>query len=331
MNSPGWRVFNVLIICATQAASGTERWEEFRRNGTAARQQGRYPEAKHDLEALAMFPFDPQDLCRADLDDELASVYEYLGESAAAERAYRNAVAILDRRADATAGFRSTILGDFGLFRANQGQFREAEELLEAALAGSRKALGERDVRTASLKSSLGQFYLKEGRPANAEPLLQEAIEVQRAVLPSSHLDRIVSVSSLGYLYMIEGRYDKAEPILRQVSEDARQLGESHPTLAFTLTNLANLYRLEGKSARSEPLFRKAMAIYEASLGPDSLKVAEAQLNIGIGSIASRKFATAEGEIERALGIFRRIDGPDSSNTALAEYRLATAYAGEEV
>jgi hypothetical protein len=39
---------------------------------------------------------------------------------------------------------------------------------------------------------------------------------------------------------MIEGRYDKAEPIFQQVSEDAGQLGEPHPTLAFTLTNLAN-------------------------------------------------------------------------------------------
>jgi tetratricopeptide (TPR) repeat protein len=330
MNSPGWRVFSVLIICATQAASGSEPWEELRRNGTAAREQGRYPEAKRDLEgALATFPFDPQDLRRADLDDELASVYEYLGESASAERAYRDAVVILDRRADATAGFRSTILGNFGLFRANQGRFNEARELLEAALAGSRKALGERDFRTAYLKSGLAQLYLKEGRLASAEPLLLDAIEVQRTALPPSHLDRIVSESGLGYLYMIERRYDKAEAILQQVSEDARRLGESHPTLAFTLVNLANLYRAEGKSARSEPLFRRAMAIYEASLGPDSLKVAEARLNIGIDSIASRKFAIAEGEIERALGIFRRIDGPDNLAAALAEYRLAVAYAGE--
>ena len=272
------RLVAVVILCAG-TASGSQTWEESRRDGTAARQQGRYPEAKRDLEAamamLAMFPFDPQDLRRADLDDELASVYEYLGESAAAERVYQDAVAILERRADVPPGFRSTILGDFGLFRANQGQFKEAGELLESALAVSRKALGERDVRTAALKSHLAQLYLKEGRLANAEPLLQDAIEVERALLPATHLDRIVSESSLGYLYMIEGRYDKAEPILQQVSEDARKLGESHPTLAFTLTNLGNLYRLEGKSARSEPLFRQAMAIYETSVGLQSLKVAQ--------------------------------------------------------
>jgi tetratricopeptide (TPR) repeat protein len=71
------------------------------------------------------------------------------------------------------------------------------------------------------------------------------------------------------------------------------------------------------------------MSIYTASVGPDSLKVAETLLNIGVDSIASRKFATAEGEIERALDTLRRIDGPDSSTTALGEYRLATAFAGE--
>jgi tetratricopeptide (TPR) repeat protein len=124
---------------------------------------------------MAKFPFDSRDLRRADLDDELASVYEYLGESAAAERAYRDAVTILDHRPDATDGFRSAIPGDFGLFRAHQGEFKEAGELLEAALSTSLKALGERDVRTANLKSSLGQLYLLEGRPADAEPLLQDA------------------------------------------------------------------------------------------------------------------------------------------------------------
>lgn len=112
----------VLILCA-ETASGSEPWEESRRIGTAAREQGRYADARRDL------------------DDELASVYEYLGESAAAERAYRDAVTIVDHRTDVTAGFRSTILGDFGLFRAHQGRFKEAGELLEAMLAASLKRL----------------------------------------------------------------------------------------------------------------------------------------------------------------------------------------------
>ena len=77
----------VLILCA-ETASGSEPWEESRRIGTAAREQGRYADARRDLEAaMAKFPFDSRDLRRAELDDELASVYEYLGESAAAERA----------------------------------------------------------------------------------------------------------------------------------------------------------------------------------------------------------------------------------------------------
>src|SRR5580698_1308675 len=104
------RLAAVLILCAACVASGSEpSWEESRHTGTAARIAGRYLDAKRDLEsAMAMFPFAPQDLRRADLDDELASVYEYLGESAAAERVYRDALTILDRRADAPPGFRAT-------------------------------------------------------------------------------------------------------------------------------------------------------------------------------------------------------------------------------
>jgi tetratricopeptide (TPR) repeat protein len=320
----------VLILYAARAATGGETWDELRRNGTLAWQQGRYPEAKRYLEAaMAQFPFDGQDLRRVDPDDELASVYELLGDLAGAERSYRDAMAILGNHPEAKPGMRATVLADFGSFCSNQGRFREATEVLESALAGSRAALGERDVRTATLKSGLGQVYLLEGRLAKAEPLLQEALEVQRATLPAQHLDRIVSESGLGYLYLLEGRYEKAEPILQQVSEDARKLGEQHPTLAFTLSNLANLYRVEGKSARAEPLFRKALAIYEASLGPESLKVAETLLIMSFDSVASKKFATAEAEVGRALEILRKTAGPESPAVALGEYRLATAFIGE--
>ena len=68
----------------------------------ASHEQGRYRDAERNLEAsMSMFPVDPQDLRRADLDDELAGVYEYLGKSAAAERVYRDAVTIPGHRPDA--------------------------------------------------------------------------------------------------------------------------------------------------------------------------------------------------------------------------------------
>jgi tetratricopeptide (TPR) repeat protein len=318
------------IVCSSRAEGGREAWEDLRQNGTTARFEGRYPDARRDLEAaMAQAPPDLQDLRRADLDDELAGVYEILGEWAAAEHAYRDAIVIVDNHPNDAPRMRATIHGDFGSFRATQGRLTEAGELVAAALSNSRTQLGERDALTATLKSSLGQIYLLQGRPADAIPLLQQAYDVHRATLPSKHLDRVVSESTLGYCYMLEGRYEKAEPLLQQAAEDARQFGESHPTYAFALSNLGDLYRVEGKPARSEPLFRKVLAIYQASLGPESLKVAETLLDISIDTLASKKYTIAEEQIGRALDILRKLSGPETPSVALGECRLANAFIGE--
>ena len=325
MNSRG--VFLVAIICLARSASGTESWDESRRNGAIARQQGHYLEAKRYLEtALAQFPYDAQDVRRADLDDELASVYELLGDVSATERLYQDAMRIIEKHTDDAPGVQAIVMGDFGAFRSIQGRFNEAGTLLEAALEKCRQTFGEGDVKTATMKSSLGQLYLLKGRLADAEQLLREAIEIERTVLPAYHLDRIGAESGLGYVYTLQGRYDKAEPILEQVSQNARQLGDMHPALAFALSNLADLYRVEGKPARSEPLLKRTLAIYETALGPESLKVGETLMDMSIDSITEKKYALAEEDLDRALRIFRRTSGPDSANVAVAEYRLATAY-----
>jgi len=116
MNSPfpHWRftragLLLLLVLCIIQVASGNDSWDESRRNGTIAREQGRYPEAKRFLEAAVARLSDPKDPRRADLDDELASVYELLGEWGAAEHAYRDALTIIENDRDNQLGIRTAI------------------------------------------------------------------------------------------------------------------------------------------------------------------------------------------------------------------------------
>jgi len=319
------------IVCAFQASTWAGSWEDSRRAGVLAREQGRYQEARQHLEsALTALDqeaaSDTQDLRRAALDHELASVCHVLGDSTKAEFLFLEAQSILDKHPDADTGLRSSILGGLGMLRASQGRLKEAKEIMETALAGTGKASAALDARTATLQSGLGQVYMATGKLADAERLLQSAVEVHRISLPSRHLDRIVSQTSLGTVYVLEGRYQTAEPLLQQVSEDARQLGESHPAYASTLTILADLYRLEGDFARREPLLKKAQAIYEESLGPESVRVAETLLDMSVDLVAMNKFALAETNIRRALNILRKFRGAEDPMVALGEYQLGKAY-----
>jgi tetratricopeptide (TPR) repeat protein len=325
-----WRVFcraAIVLLLPLTAQGGS--WDETRNNGAIAAQEGRFADAKALLEAaLASFPIEAGDLKRIQLFNELAGVYTILGDWGPAERAYREALNLLDRHPEVSPAAKIAVMGGLSSLRASQGNFEEAARLLESAIKASPGQNGEQDVRTVTLKSNLAQIYILDGRLAEAEPLLVEAQRSLRARLPAEHLDRVVSTSTLGYLYLLQGRFEMAEPLLREATNAAQKAGDSHPVLAFTLSNLADLYRVEGNPGRADPLFKKALAIYETTLGADSLKVAETLLDMSLDTMTAKKFAVAGRQLERALEILRNKKGVDGPEVAAAENRLATAYTG---
>ena len=50
-------------------------------------------------------------------------------------------------------------------------------------------------------------------------------------------------------------------------------LTAEHPDVAMTLNNLAVLCKAQGRYPEAEALYRRALAIFELSFGPESLKV----------------------------------------------------------
>jgi len=321
--------FGLLIFGSGLAWAANSPWEESRRNGAAAREQGKYSEARRWFEtALTQAEFDDGDLRRADLDDELAAVCEVIGDEAAADRLYADALKILAKHPNDGVDVRSVVLGGLGMFRARQGRLHDADDTLEEALASAKAIYGARDPRLASLQSSLGQIDVMQGKLADAESLLQSAIKIQKTTPHSIASERIASEVALGTLYMTEGRYSEAESILSPANEEASRLAKSYPW-AGALAALADLYRLEGKPARSEPLLKRAQAIYEAAFGPDSARVGEILLDRSIDSLAAKKSTVAENEIIRALEILRKANGQEHATVALAEFRLAQAYTQE--
>jgi tetratricopeptide (TPR) repeat protein len=314
-------------LCVTPSASGQELWEKSRRAGADARNQGRYGEARHWLEqARAQAAFEPADLRRADLDDELAGVCQVLGDDLEAERLYTDAQAVLARHPSDGDDVRAIVLGGLGLFRMREGRLTDAEVVLNTALSSGKKAFGERDVRMATVQSSIAQLYLVKGEASKAEPLLQTAIEVQRKGASSSARDLLISEGALGTMYLMEGRYPEAESTLTDAQNAARRFGDSPPELAGILASLADVYRLEGRASRGEPLLKQAQAIYTTAFGADSPRVAEILLDRSIDDLSANKAALAEDVILQALGILRRVNGPEHTAVALGELRLAEAY-----
>ncbi|GAG04250.1 unnamed protein product, partial [marine sediment metagenome] len=76
--------------------------------------------------------------------------------------------------------------------------------------------------------------------------------------------------------------------------------GPEHPNVAIFLYNLAGLYEDLGDYAKAEPLYRKALAIWEKSLGPEHPNVATSLNNLGALYAARDSFEKAYDFLNRA-------------------------------
>ncbi len=68
--------------------------------------------------------------------------------------------------------------------------------------------------------------------------------------------------------------YAQAEKLFLAALKEAEKFGDQDPRLAASLNNLAELYRAQGKYTQAEPLYRRALAIWEKTLGPEHPDVA---------------------------------------------------------
>ena len=81
--------------------------------------------------------------------------------------------------------------------------------------------------------------------------------------------------------------------------------------MATDLNNLAGLLEDKNRLAEAEPLYRRALAIDEASYGPDHPQVARDLNNLAGLLKAKNRIDEAEPLFRRALAIFEASFGPD--------------------
>ncbi len=115
-----------------------------------------------------------------------------------------------------------------------------------------------------------------------------------------------------------QARYAEAEELYLAALEEAEKFGEQDPRLATVLNNLAALYRLQGKYTAAEPLHRRALAIWEHTLGPEHPDVATRLHNLASFYDAQGKYAEAEPLYQRSLAIWEKAFGPEHPNVALS-------------
>jgi len=86
----------------------------------------------------------------------------------------------------------------FGNFQREQGRYRDAEMMYNAALAGYEKAFGPEHMSTLATVSNLGQLYADQGRLKDAEIMCDRALDGYEKALGPEHTSTLTMVNNLG-------------------------------------------------------------------------------------------------------------------------------------
>ena len=231
--------------------------------------------------------------------NNLAVLYDSMGDYAKAEPLYRRALAIHEKALGPEHPDTATSLNNLAGLYNSMGDYAKAEPLYRRALAIREKALGPEHPATATSLNNLAGLYRAMGDYAKAEPLYRRALAIREKALGPEHPSTATSLNNLAELYKAMGDYAKAEPLYRRaLAIREKALGPEHPSTATSLNNLAGLYRSMGDYAKAEPLYQRALAIREKALGPEHPDTATSLNNLAFLDIDLGK---AGGALEFAV------------------------------
>ncbi len=124
----------------------------------------------------------------------------------------------------------------------------------------------------------------------------------------------------------LQGDEVEAETQFRAAIEQAEKFAADDPRRARSLNELAVVYSAQGRYADAEPLYKRALAIWEKALGPESPEVATSLNNVASLYQAQGKYADAEPLFTRSLAIAEKALGPEHPQVAASLNNLALLY-----
>ncbi|MBW2237430.1 MAG: tetratricopeptide repeat protein [Deltaproteobacteria bacterium] len=161
--------------------------------------------------------------------------------------------------------------------------------ILGLALACATGSVEDR-VRSASLAGDRdAAFAVLENALEGADP---------RSDLPR----RIALLDRMARMNEHEERFAEAEPLYEEsLKLSLLEYGEADPNTADRINNIGALVHKRGRYAEADGHYRRALAIYDAALEPDSLRATTTMANLGMLDRLMQRDAEAVDLVTRTL------------------------------
>ncbi len=220
----------------------------------------------------------------------------------------REATAQERDRAQQVSAFLVDVFSQADPFNA-QGKEPTAKDVLDR---GAAKIMGNPALQPevhAELLESIGLAYRHQGLSDRAIPLFEQAVAIRRQERPLDNARIAVAEANLARALTDAGNLTSAEMYLEQAvtlsqsGKDPQNVGTADILVQF------GHFALDAKSdpARATQLFGKALNIYHATIGDQSLQMAQALNGLASAAVWTDNYPQAEHYQREALAIFQAI------------------------
>ncbi len=216
--------------------------------------------------------FAEDDVCLADVYNDVAAVERYLGKLDDGEKHFLAAARILRVvRGEHDSEYATTINNLAGLYRL-AGRLDEAEQSFNQALAIYREVLPEADWRTISCYNNLGLLYQDQGRFEEALALHERALELLSRGAGEEHPNSIATtLMNTAVCSARMGRTNEADKLFEQALAMSLELnGEVSASYAGALNNVASFRVSQGNYAEAICLLERSREIAGQLFGTDA-------------------------------------------------------------
>lgn len=244
----------------------------------------------------------------------------------AAEKAYREAVALAHDQPDDPQSQSTLATGSYGLgvVLAQQGRYPDAERTLRDALARQQQLFGETHGDIARTLQSLGRVSRQSGDLQTAISLTRSVIVMHRKLYGTQpHPFLAEAINDLGVMLGENSEYDSAEQLITEAIAMKRVLlGDKHPEVAMGLNNLAHVLHNKGDLSGAESHYRQALAMQRELLGNVHPDVADTLNNLAFVYDDRSDLRNALRTARESLAIYRELFPGDHPQVARIMNRI---------
>ena len=205
------------------------------------------------------------------------------------------------------------------------GEYEQAQQLAETALATRRQQYGATHPEVAASLSTLASLFRRGGSYAAADSCYREALTIIEGAYGIAHPQWVQYTNGLAQVLVDKGEYEDAEALFREALAIGQKIHTSpHEEIAFSLGYLARALNNQGQKEEAIPLTQDALRMVQTLYGEVNPKAAAYTSFLGSIYFNMGQDTVAERYHRKALDLYLEVVGDEHPDVAASYTNIAS-------